>query len=73
MNIHMNEFHGVNIHDITSLSNDKFHEEQTWACLDIVDEICEPSPSCLISFLLVPKCILSYHPHANEQNIGVDD
>ncbi len=73
MNIHMNEFHGVSIRDITSFSNDKFDEERTWACLDIVDEIREPSPSCLIGFLLVPKYILSYHTHANEQNIGVDD
>jgi hypothetical protein len=27
----------------------------------------------LIGFLLVPKCILSYHTHANEQNMWVDD
>jgi hypothetical protein len=25
------------IHDITSLFNDEFHEEQPWACLDIND------------------------------------
>ncbi len=72
MNIHMNEFHSIDIRGITSLYN-KFHEEWTWACLDIVDEIREPFPSCLIQFLLVPKCIFSYHTHANEQNIGVDN
>jgi hypothetical protein len=65
----MSEFHGVGIRDITSLSNDKLHKERTWACLDIIDEIREPSPWCLIGFLLVPKCILSYHTHANEQNM----
>ncbi len=73
MNIHMNEFRGVGIPDITSFSNDMLYEEWTWACLDIVDEICKPSPSCLIGFLLVPKCILSYHTHANEQNTGIND
>jgi hypothetical protein len=40
----MNELHGVGIYDITSLFNDKFHEERTWACLGIVNETCEPSP-----------------------------
>jgi hypothetical protein len=40
----MDEFHlfeevfNVYIYHITSLSNDKFHKEQTWACLDIVNE-----------------------------------
>ncbi len=67
----MNGFHGIGIRDITSLSNDKFHMERTWACLDIVDEIHEPFRWCLIGFLLVPKCIFSYHTHASEQNIGV--
>ncbi len=40
----MDELHGINIHDITSFFNDKFHEEWTWACLDIVDKIHQPSP-----------------------------
>jgi len=62
----MNEFHGVGIHDITSPSNDEFHEEQTWACLDFVDEIHGPFSWCLIGFLLVPKCTCSHHTHANE-------
>jgi hypothetical protein len=61
MNIHMNELHAIGIYDITSFFNDKFQEEQTWACLDIVNEICEPSPWCLISFLLVQKCVHSHH------------
>jgi hypothetical protein len=39
MNIQMNELYGNGIHDITSLFSDKFHEEWTWACLDIIDEI----------------------------------
>jgi hypothetical protein len=44
MNIQMNEFHNVGIRDITSLSNDEFHMERTWAYLDIVDETREPFP-----------------------------
>jgi len=49
MNI-MDEFHlfeevfNVCICHITSFSNDKFHKEQTRACLDIVDEIHASSP-----------------------------
>jgi len=39
-----NEPHGVGIYDITSFSNKKFHEEKSWACLDIVDETHAPSP-----------------------------
>jgi hypothetical protein len=46
----MNEFHGIGIHDITSPSSDEFHEEQTWVCLDFVDEIHGPSSWCLIGF-----------------------
>ncbi len=38
MNIQMNELHGIGIRDITSPSNNKFHEEQTWVCLDIINE-----------------------------------
>ncbi len=48
MNIHMNEFHGVDIYHITSFFNNEFHEEWTWASLDIVDEIHELSPWPLI-------------------------
>ncbi len=44
MNIQMNELHGIGIHDITSPSSDKFHKEQIWVCLDIIDEIHVPSP-----------------------------
>jgi hypothetical protein len=44
MNIQMNELHGINIHDITSLVNNEFHEECTRACLDIIDETYAPSP-----------------------------
>jgi hypothetical protein len=44
MNIQINEPHGIDIYDITSPSNDEFHEEQIWACLDIVDKIHEASP-----------------------------
>jgi hypothetical protein len=40
----MNEPRGIDIREITSLSNDEFHKERTWACLDIIDKICEPSP-----------------------------
>ncbi len=69
----MNELHGVGIHNITSFSNDESHEEQTWACLDIIDETHAPSPWHLIGFWLVLKCIHSHHTHANEQDIGVDD
>jgi hypothetical protein len=57
----MNELHGIGIRDITSPFNDKFHKEQTWACLDIIDETCEPSQWCLTSFLLVPKCVCPHH------------
>jgi len=73
MNIQMNEPHSVGIHDITSLFNDEFHEERTWACLDIIDKICEPSSWHLIYFSLAPKCVRSHHTHSNEQDIGVDD
>jgi hypothetical protein len=73
MNIQMNEFHGIDIHDITSPSNDMFHEEQTWGCLDIVGEPHELSPWCWIGFLLVPKCVHSCHTHANDKNIGIDN
>jgi hypothetical protein len=44
MNIQMNELHGNGIHDITSPSNEKFHKEWTWPCLDIVDETHAVSP-----------------------------
>jgi hypothetical protein len=44
MNIHVNELHGVGIYHITSFYNNEFHEEWIWACLDIIDEIHEPSP-----------------------------
>jgi hypothetical protein len=37
MNFQMNEFHGIGICDITSLSSDKFHEEWTSTCLDNID------------------------------------
>jgi len=40
----MNEFHSVGTHDITSPSNDKFHEEWMWVCLKNVDETHEPPP-----------------------------
>jgi hypothetical protein len=71
MNIHMNEPHGIL--DITSLFNNKFHEERTWVCLDIIDEIGEPSLWHWIGFLLIPKCAHSYHSHANEKDIRTDD
>jgi hypothetical protein len=71
MNIQMNELYGI--HDITSPFNDKFHKEQTWVCLHIINEIHAPPPWHLISFYLVPKCIHSHHTHANKQDIGVDD
>jgi hypothetical protein len=48
MNIQMKEVHGIGIRDITSPTNNEFHEEQTWVCLDIVDETCAPSPWHLI-------------------------
>jgi hypothetical protein len=51
----------------------KFHEEQTWACLDIIDETREPSSWCLINFLLIFKCVHSHHTHANEQDIRFDE
>jgi hypothetical protein len=44
MNIQMNELHGINIHDITSLINNEFHVEHTWVCLDFIDETYAPSP-----------------------------
>ncbi len=43
MNTHMNELHGVGIYGIITPSSDKFNEERTWACLDIIDETREPS------------------------------
>jgi hypothetical protein len=39
----MNELHGVGIYGIITPSSDKFNEERTWACLDIIDETREPS------------------------------
>jgi hypothetical protein len=72
MNIQMNELHGIGIRDITSFFNDEFHEEWTRVCLDIVDKIHEPFSWHLIGFLLVLKCVLSHHTHANEQDIGVN-
>jgi hypothetical protein len=50
----MNEFHGIGI---ISPSSDKFHEERTWVCLDIVDEIREFSPWCFIGFW----CLIDLH------------
>jgi hypothetical protein len=50
MNIQMNELHGIGIYDITFPSNDKFHNERTWVCLDIVDETHELSPWHSIGF-----------------------
>jgi hypothetical protein len=50
MNIQMNEPHSIGISDITSPFNDEFHEQWTWACLDIVDETLEPSPWRWIGF-----------------------
>jgi hypothetical protein len=49
MNIQMNELHGISICNITSPSNDEFHEERTWVCLDIVDETHAFFPWHLIS------------------------
>jgi hypothetical protein len=69
----MNELRGIGIYGIISPFNDKFYKEQTWACLDIVDETCEPSSWHLISFLLISKCVHSNHTHANEQDIKFDD
>jgi hypothetical protein len=66
MNIQMNKLHGIHICDITSLFNDKFHEEWTWVCLDIVNETHAPSPWELIGYWLVPKCVHSHHTRANE-------
>ncbi len=43
-----NELHNIDIYDITSPFNDGFHEKRTWACLDIIDEIHEPSTWCWI-------------------------
>jgi hypothetical protein len=39
MNTQMNILHGINIHDITSPSNNEFHEEWIWVCLDIINGI----------------------------------
>jgi hypothetical protein len=50
MNIQMNELCGIGICDIASLSNDKFHKEQTWVCLDIIDKTHAPSPWHSIDF-----------------------
>jgi hypothetical protein len=50
MNIQINEFHGIGIHDIISPYSKEFHKEQIWACLDIVDEINAPSPWHLIGY-----------------------
>jgi hypothetical protein len=52
----MDEFHplkdmfNVRIRHITSVFSDKFHKEQTWACLDIVNETHAPFPWHLICF-----------------------
>ncbi len=73
MNIQINEFHNIGIRDITSLSNDEFHMEQTWVYLDIVDETREPFPWHLIIFWLVPKRVHSHYTHVNELDIEVDD
>jgi len=67
----MDELHGVGIYGIITPFNDKFHEEWTWAYLDIIDETSEPSSWHLISFLLISKCIHSHHTYANEQDIRV--
>jgi cytochrome b561 len=67
MNIQMNEPYGIGIRDITSSSNDEFHEERIYVCLDIIDEIHEPFPWHLISFSLVHKCVHSHHTHANDK------
>jgi hypothetical protein len=69
----MNEPHGISICDITSPFNDEFHEEPTWVCLDIVDETYEPFLWHSIGFWLVLKSACSYHIHANEQNIKIND
>jgi len=72
----MDEFHilkNVCICHITSLSNNKFYKKQTWACLDIINEIHAPSPWHSIGSKLVPKCVHSHHTHVNEQDIGVKD
>jgi hypothetical protein len=50
MNIQMNKLHGIGIYDITSPFSNKFHEEWTWICLDIVDETHAPSPWDSIGF-----------------------
>jgi len=73
MKTHMNEPHGAGIYGIITLSSDKFHEERTWACLDIIDETREPYSRCLISFLLISKWFHSHHTHANEQDIRFDE
>jgi hypothetical protein len=39
----------VSIHDISSSSNDEFHKEWFWACLDIDDGIPSPFPWHLIN------------------------
>jgi hypothetical protein len=69
----MNELHIVCIYGIVSPSSDKFYKEQTWACLDIVDETREPFSWHLISFSLISKCVHSDNTHANEQDIKFDD
>jgi hypothetical protein len=69
----MNELHGVDIYNIITPSSDKFHEEQTLACLDIIDETTKPSSWRLISFLLISKCVHSHRTYANEQDIRFDD
>jgi len=65
----MNELRGVSICDITSPFNNKFHKEQTWACLDIIDETHEPSQWHLTSFFIGSQVQLSTSYHANEKNI----
>jgi hypothetical protein len=69
----MNELHDIDIHNITSLSNNEFHEERTWVCLDIVNETPVFFPWHSIGFWLVPKCIHSHHTHAKEQDIRIDN
>jgi hypothetical protein len=44
MNIHVNEFHNVGICESPPPFSDKFREKWVWTCLDIINEIREPSP-----------------------------
>jgi hypothetical protein len=62
----------VGICGITFPFNDKFHEEWTWACLDIVDETSEPSPWCLIGFCCNPTFgrVWGWHSHSWNGDFG---